>query len=192
MYAYVLPFEVILFQLVVLAVVIAIEAEVFYNRFILTRRQSLEYSILLNVFSSVANWILFFILQGLLPDRARLELISYIFFDHFYQWKNVISIPSVLMIVGIFDFVAICIIEFYGTFILQKLAPSIAPVSNLKIPEYRVKQNAKKGRNGKKESPSLMTALVMSDPHKIISIITANTFSSGAIFLFFCLLGILK
>ncbi|MBD2576641.1 filament integrity protein FraC [Oscillatoria sp. FACHB-1406] len=191
MYAYVLPIEVILFQLVILAIAIAVEAEVFYDRFSLTRRQSIEYSTLLNVFSSIASWILFFILQGVLPEFLRLELISYVFLNHFYRAVNALSIPSFLMICGIVNFIFVCIVEFSGTLILQRLAPSAVPVTTPQIPSYQAAKASKKKRSGKKEI-NLMTALVMSDPHKTIAILIANTFSSGLIFLFFCLLGLLK
>lgn len=192
MYAYVLPVEVILFQLVILAIAIAVEAEVFYDRFALTRRQSLEYSTLLNVFSSIASWVLFFLLQGVLPEFLRLELISYVFLNHFYRGVNALSIPSFLMICGIVNFIFVCIVEFSGTLVLQRLAPSAVPVTTVQIPSYQVAKSPKKGRSSRKESLNLMTALMMSDPHKTIAILIANTFSSGLIFLFFCVLGFLK
>lgn len=187
MHAYAIPIGIILFQLLALLVTIAVEAAVFYERFVLTRKQSLEYSIILNLFSSAATWVLFFVFQRIAPEFLRLELISYVFLNKFYRGLNLISIPSVLMIFGIINFFFVCIVEFFGSSVLQNLASIEPTLKTERTSEVPVINGAK----GKKETIPLMTALVLNDPDLTVTLLTANTVSNGLIFLLFCILGLL-
>lgn len=188
MSAYALPIEIILFQLLALLVAIAVEATVFYDRFVLTRKQSLEYSIILNVFSAIATWVLFFILQKFLPEVLRIELISFVFLGKFFRGVDIISIPSVLMLLGVLNFFLICIVELSGSSILQQLA-SIEP-----IPKHETSLSLSTSGNEakqKKGTAPLMVILALDDPDKAITLLTANTLSNGSIFILFCLLRLL-
>ncbi|MDY6782450.1 MAG: hypothetical protein SW833_07850 [Cyanobacteriota bacterium] len=185
MSAYALPIEIVLFQLLALLVAISVEAIVFYDRFVLTRRQSVEYSIILNLFSAIATWGLFFVVQKLLPETLRLELISLTFLGEFFRGVDIISVPSVLMLLGTINFLFICIVELSGSSLLQRLA-SIEPT---KRPEASVSSST--GNESKKKAPPLMTVLALNDPDKAVTLLTANTFSNALIFLLFCILRFL-
>ncbi|MDY7012435.1 MAG: hypothetical protein SVX43_02335 [Cyanobacteriota bacterium] len=185
MYAYALPIEIIIFQLLALLVAVAIEATVFYQRFVLTRKQSLEYSIILNIFSAIATWVLFFVLQKFLPEALRIELISFVFLGQFFRGVDIISIPSILMLLGVFNFFFICIIELSGSSILQKLA-SIEPT-----PKHESSSATAVNEKTKKGTAPVMVVLALDDPDKAVTLLTANTLSNGAIFLLFCLLRLL-
>jgi hypothetical protein len=188
MSVYALPIEIIFFQLLALLVAIAVEAIVFYDRFILTRRQSVEYSIILNIFSAIATWGLFFIIQRLLPDAIRLELISYVLLGRFFRGVDVISIPSVLMLLGTLNFFFICTVELSGSSILQRLA-SIEPTQRPEVSASSLSNNNESKK--KKNAPPLMSVLALNDPDKAVTLLTANTFSNGLIFILFCLLRFL-
>jgi hypothetical protein len=187
MYAYAIPIEIILFQLLVLLVVVAVEAAVFYEQFALTRKQSLEYSVIVNLFSGIVSWILFFVIQRILPEALRLEMISYVFLNKLYRGEGLISIPSILMILGIVNFLFVCVIEFSGSSILQNLGSTEASVPPEKSTSALVNLESK----NKKEVVPLLKALVLNDPNTAFTILTANTVSNGLIFLLFSILRLL-
>ncbi|MFP4099829.1 filament integrity protein FraC [Coleofasciculus sp.] len=78
----VLPLQLILFQVLFLLVAIALESRVFHRRLKLTRKNSVQYATSLNLWSVVIGWLIFLILAGLLPQFLRIQIVSFIFFDH--------------------------------------------------------------------------------------------------------------
>jgi uncharacterized membrane protein len=82
MFAFVLPLRAILFQLLCLSVAIALEAYIFQKQWKLSRQTSIQYSISLNLFSTVLGWILFFVIQPLLSVNLKRQLLNYVFFNH--------------------------------------------------------------------------------------------------------------
>ncbi|MBE9117419.1 hypothetical protein IQ249_16080 [Lusitaniella coriacea LEGE 07157] len=165
----VLPLSIIVLQVLFLLVGIAIEAVVLYFKLPLTQRQSVECSTVVNLVSSIFVWLIFLILQGIIPEMIRLEVISYILFNKFYKLLFLIEVDSILMIVGIISFCVICFIEFIVIVSMQNLFSEEA------------------------ESRSLMQTLqvsaVRNDPGKAVAIVTANVLSQGFLFL---LLSILR
>lgn len=89
MFSFVLPLRAIVFQMLFLAIAIAIEAWVFQNRWKLGRKASVEYSIGLNLFSTCLGWLLFFALQPLLSTNLKKQIINYVFFNNIVENPNV-------------------------------------------------------------------------------------------------------
>jgi hypothetical protein len=77
----VLPLQLIVFQVLFLLVAIALESRVFHRRLKLTRKNSVQYATSLNLWSVVIGWLIFLILESLLPQFLRIQIISFIFFD---------------------------------------------------------------------------------------------------------------
>ncbi|MFP4124483.1 filament integrity protein FraC [Coleofasciculus sp.] len=77
----VLPLQLIVFQVLFLLVAIALESRVFHRRLKLTRKNSVQYATSLNLWSVVIGWLIFLILETLLPQFLRIQIINFIFFD---------------------------------------------------------------------------------------------------------------
>ncbi|MEQ8539755.1 MAG: hypothetical protein RIB93_20170 [Coleofasciculus sp. D1-CHI-01] len=78
----VLPLQLILFQILFLLVAIALEARVLHLRLNLTRKTSVQYATSLNLWSVVLGWLTFLVLETLLPQFLRVQIVNFIFFDH--------------------------------------------------------------------------------------------------------------
>jgi hypothetical protein len=78
----VLPLQLILFQILFLLVAIALEARVLHRRLNLTRKTSVQYATSLNLWSVVLGWLTFLVLESLLPQLLRIQIVNFIFFDH--------------------------------------------------------------------------------------------------------------
>ncbi|MEQ9001492.1 MAG: hypothetical protein RID53_33950 [Coleofasciculus sp. B1-GNL1-01] len=78
----VLPLQLILFQILFLLVAIALEARVLHRRLNLTRKTSVQYATSLNLWSVVLGWLTFLVLETLLPQFLRIQIVNFIFFDH--------------------------------------------------------------------------------------------------------------
>ena len=79
----ILPIGVILFEFLFLLTAIPIEAYVFNKRLKFDKKTSTFYAIAINLFSSTMGWIIFFVIEPMLPIELKSELISYIFFHNF-------------------------------------------------------------------------------------------------------------
>src|SRR4028118_1728302 len=79
----VLPLQTYLFQTLFLLVASALEARVLQRRLYLTRRTSVEYATSINLLTTVIGWLAFFLVQNLLPQPIKDQIISYVFFDRF-------------------------------------------------------------------------------------------------------------
>ena len=79
----ILPVGVILFEFLFLLTAIPIEAYVLNKRLKFDKKTSMFYAIAINLFSSTLGWIIFFLIEPILPIGLKSELISYIFFHNF-------------------------------------------------------------------------------------------------------------
>ncbi|MBD2460024.1 hypothetical protein H6G89_03105 [Oscillatoria sp. FACHB-1407] len=85
MFVSVLPLKMIVFQSLLLLMAIAIEAYVLRYRLSLTQKRSVHYATSINFLSTTVGWLLFLIIQPLIPPGLKLQLIDCIFFDHWQQ-----------------------------------------------------------------------------------------------------------
>lgn len=77
----VFPLGIILFDLLFLLVAIPIEAYILNIRLNFDKKSSTFYAICVNFFSSAIGWFVCFQLEPYLPERWRLELINFVFFN---------------------------------------------------------------------------------------------------------------
>ncbi len=77
----VFPLGIILFDVLFLLVAIPIEAYIFNIRLNFDKKSSAFYAIGVNFFSSAIGWFICFQLEPYLPERWRLELINFVFFN---------------------------------------------------------------------------------------------------------------
>jgi hypothetical protein len=99
-----LPLRVVLFQLLALLVVIAIEAMILEQKLDISPRGSVQFATIINLFSTLAGWLLFLVVEAILPARSRLETINYVFFNSFFtiEPQAIRTLVLVLMLVVYF------------------------------------------------------------------------------------------
>ncbi len=103
------PIGAILFHFLFLLIAIPIEAYVFNTRLKFDKKSSIFYALSVNLFSSVIGWIVFFMLEPMLPVALKSELINYVFFNNFKS-----PTTQTLLILTAF-------IIFFATFIMKFL-----------------------------------------------------------------------
>jgi hypothetical protein len=89
----VLPVRAVAFQILFLVVAIAIEAMILRSRLYLTRKQSMQYAVVVNLLTTISGWMVFFIIEPWLPETWRSYIMGYVFF-------GVKSIPPTLIMAG--------------------------------------------------------------------------------------------
>jgi hypothetical protein len=105
-FAPVFPLGAILFNFLFFTVAIPVEAYVLAIRLRFDKRTSVFYSIGINLFSGVIGWLIFFIIEPILPVKLKSDLISVVFFDQFN--------PSIRGLVFITAFII-----FFATFLIK-------------------------------------------------------------------------
>ncbi|AFY41196.1 filament integrity protein FraC [Nostoc sp. PCC 7107] len=78
-----LPIGVMLFNLLFFLISIPIEAYIFNRRLKFDKKTSIFYAIATNLFSATLGWVIFFVLEPMLPPEIKSELINYVFFNNF-------------------------------------------------------------------------------------------------------------
>lgn len=76
------PLGAILFEFLFLLVAIPLEAYILNRRLKFDKKTSMFYAISINLFSSTIGWIIFFIVEPMLPINLKSELINYILFNN--------------------------------------------------------------------------------------------------------------
>lgn len=161
------PYPIIVFQILALLVSTAIEAWIFARKLYLPRKFCVQYALTINLASTVAVWLFGFLVQALLPTQSKLFVISYLFFQTLYTFEeswmvNLISVSGVLTI-----FMIVCLVEFKGIDILEAvLYPEVG--------------------DAKEESKQpfwdrVYSAIVQTDTDKLSTIFLANACSNSAI-----------
>lgn len=172
----ILPIPIILLQCLCLLISIAIEAVIFQKKLNLSRKKSVQISIIINLFSDVIIWFFIFSIYGLAPQTTRPYIMSYVFFTNFYKIDRPFEFYGLSLGILVMVFILICLVEYKGLDLI-KFIFEIHSSSHL--------QN----------NPSLFTrfnqALVQSNSKQATIIILANFFSNSIILLII-LLNFLK
>lgn len=159
------PLPLIIFQLLTLFICISLEAIVLQQKLRLTRKQSIEFSISINLLSTIALWFVFFTFQAIAPKSEKLHLISIIFFNNVYDLDRWIEIYPIFTIIAILMFSLIVFVEFKTLQLFQTL---------LQIFSEQHNQN-------QQESVPLINrinmAILQSDSNTIATIFQANLLS---------------
>jgi len=109
----VFPLGAILFNFLFFTVTIPVEAYILAIRLKFDKRTSIFYSIGINLFSGALGWLIFFLVEPILPLRLKSDLINVVFFDQFNP-----SIRPLVVITAFIIFFATFLIKF----VLLKLA----------------------------------------------------------------------
>lgn len=110
---YVLPIPIVIFQLLSLAIGVAMESLIIRYNLGFSRRNSVEYAVLINLYSSIFVWLALFLGAALLPEPVKLQMISYVFFDRFYTTSAIANSTIEAVVLAIL-FAIVCAIEFKG------------------------------------------------------------------------------
>ncbi|WP_238360639.1 filament integrity protein FraC [Iningainema tapete] len=115
------PLGAILFNFLFLLVAIPAESFILYQRLKFDKKTSIFYGISINLISNVIGWIVFFIINPILPVSLQSELISYIFFNRFHS--N--NIQSLVVLTAFITFFTTFIVKYFllRFFILLLMEP---------------------------------------------------------------------
>lgn len=105
----ILPIGAILFEFLFLLTAIPIESYVLHKRLKFDKKTSTFYAISINVFSSAIGWIIFFLIEPILPINLKSELISYVFFNTF---RNPVT-RTWLILIGFIMFFSTFLMKFF-------------------------------------------------------------------------------
>jgi hypothetical protein len=117
----ILPLRAIIFQFFFLLIAVILEALVFQRTLELEYRTSVQYSITVNLLSTVLGWVMFFNLQPILPRELETQLISYVFFERFLFNAWVSGITPVLIITSLAMFMGTFFVKLQGLNLLEFL-----------------------------------------------------------------------
>ncbi|MEM9541346.1 MAG: hypothetical protein AAGA60_17835, partial [Cyanobacteria bacterium P01_E01_bin.42] len=81
----------------------------------------IEYSISINLLSTITLWFVFFAFQALAPERERLHLISLIFFNNLYDLGRWTAVYPILTIISLTIFALAIVVEFQALQLFQTL-----------------------------------------------------------------------
>jgi hypothetical protein len=169
----VLPLQTILFQVLFLFVAIALEARVFHRRLRLTRKHSVQYATSINLLTAVIGWVVFFIVQDVLPPDLKSQLIGYIFFDRLFTPRPP-GLNLTIAMAGIGMFFAAFVIKLKGL----ELLDAIVRTSN----EWQTSPLSSDNRQSGL-AVRLRRAALQTNPNNAMVVLLANAYSHSAILL---------
>ena len=170
------PLQTFLFQAVFLLVAIALEARVFNRMLKISRKNSVEYAISINLLATVVGWLTFFILmnqKNLLPQQFKEQIISYIFFDRPLS-TPLENLNLIIAATGIIIFFAAFIIKLKGLQLLEALLQRFPQQRPSAAPERRHRLAL---------SDRLEHAVSHTNPKQAMVVLLANAYSHSAILL---------
>jgi len=166
----VLPLRAVVFQCLFLLIAIAIEALVFYRTLSLDNKTSMQYAISVNLLSTFIGWLCFFMSQPVLPLAWRVQLISFIFFEHFYADPLMLNVAPVLVVFTLGMFLGTFLIKLKGLDFLEML------LERNQKPEGAIAEKPK--RRGRQEQ-----LVGFRSNSRIYAVLVANASSFSAILL---------
>jgi hypothetical protein len=158
----VLPLRAVASQILFLLVAIALEGMVLRFRLGLTRKQSMQYAVTVNLLSTVMGWMVFFIVERWLPDGVRSMLIGYVFF-------GVKEFSPMLLMMGFGAFLATFLLKIQGMDLLDLVMEEPKEVVPI---EERSKFRGRKRR----QTDNFQTI-----PNRSLALLWANACSFSAI-----------
>ncbi|MCG8368511.1 MAG: hypothetical protein MJA27_34900 [Pseudanabaenales cyanobacterium] len=91
----VLPLRAIAFQALFLLVAIALEAAVLRQRLRFGFQPSIRYAATINLLATSLGWIIFWVFEILAPEDLKIQVISYILFNHFSLMENSLWLDNI-------------------------------------------------------------------------------------------------
>ncbi|PAX60390.1 filament integrity protein FraC [Brunnivagina elsteri] len=153
----VFPLGAILFNFLFFTVTIPVEAYILAIRLKFDKRTSIFYSIGINLFSGALGWLIFFLIEPILPLRLKSDLINVVFFDQFNP-----SIRPLVVITAFIIFFATFLIKF----VLLKLALlSLRDISKPPQPTEQASTRKTSRRTGKLklQNTNLLTTILIAN-----------------------------
>jgi hypothetical protein len=110
----ILPLRAIVFQSLLLLVAIALEAAILRQRLRLGYHISMQYAATINLMATSLGWFAFLLIEALLPRPIKMQVMSYILFNRFYEdfWQN--KMPVLAVLLGIVAFFLTFLIKLKG------------------------------------------------------------------------------
>jgi hypothetical protein len=95
----VLPLRAIVFQSLLLLVSIALEAAILRQRLRIGYHISMQYAATINLMATSLGWFAFLLIESLLPQSIKMQVMSYILFNRFYEnfWQNKMLVLVILL-----------------------------------------------------------------------------------------------
>jgi hypothetical protein len=169
MFPRIFPIGGVLFDFLFVLIAIPIEAYILNRRLKFDKRTSAFYAISINLFSSVIGWIIFFVVEPMLPINVKSELINYMFFNNFKSSNT----QSLIILTAFIIFFATFIMKI---FLLKGLLLSLLNEPFAKKEEENETFRGRKLRtlsNAKLQSPNLVTTVLIGNSlsYSVITII---------------------
>lgn len=110
-YEPILPVKTIVFQVLFLFVAVALESGILRQRLRLGFQTSVQYATVVNLAAVVVGWIVFLVIEPLVPLAIRAQIMSYILFDRLMVNGWTTELGTMLF--------AIALVAFFGTFYIK-------------------------------------------------------------------------
>ncbi|PZV10090.1 MAG: filament integrity protein fraC [Leptolyngbya sp.] len=165
----VLPLRAIAFQGLFLLIAIALEAIVYFRRLGFDYKTSVRYAASVNLFSTFIGWLIFFNLQNLLPPPLKDQLISYFFFERFFQNPWTPGIAPLLALLGLIIFMSVFFLELKSLEILDLL------LGKIKI------EDTTSSREDTRTSRLRQQGILFKPNSRAYAVLVANAYSFSAI-----------
>jgi hypothetical protein len=117
----VLPLRAVVFQVLFLLVAIAIEAAVLRQTLRWGYQKSVQYATIINLLATVIGWLTFLILEPLVGERVKAQLISYVLFDRLINNSLRPQMGWIMLIAGFLAFFLSLLIKLKGLELLMRL-----------------------------------------------------------------------
>ncbi len=160
------PVRVLVFQILLLLVVIALEAMVLQQKLGISERGSVQFSTVLNLFSTIVGWLVFLVVELVVPERWRLEIIDYVLFNGVFQLD-----PQTISTVAVVCMLLICI----TTFFMETQA------LNLLLLVLRTQPQVRKDTNQVQINRMSRYQASWTDQYRMNTLLIANACSYGAV-----------
>lgn len=119
-YEPILPLRAIAFQILFLAVAVAIEAGILRQRLRLGFATSVQYATVINLASVVVGWMAFLVVEPLSPPDIKAQIISYVLFDRLLLNGWNARIGGTIFVLGLIAFFATFFIKAKGLELIMR------------------------------------------------------------------------
>jgi hypothetical protein len=157
----VFPTGAILFNFLFFTIAIPIEAYILSIRLKFDKRTSVFYAICINLFSGAIGWLIFFLLEPILPIGLKSELINYVFFNQFIS-----NIHGLVFMTAIIIFFVTFLVKF---FLLKAALLSLrdpAPIPQVPAPgpvTVNIRRTSRRANRLKLQNTTLLTTTLIAN-----------------------------
>lgn len=185
-YEPILPLRMIAFQILFLLVAIALESSILRRQLRFGFQTSVQYTLAVNLAAVVVGWLVFLIVEPLLPPEIRAQVISYILFDRLSLNGWSAEIGAIICAIGVASFLVTFFIKLKGLELIMRADGAWKIEDNSKRSERRISRDERyaRARQGKSETQQALSEFMD-------AVIQANAASFSAISLLLLLRALL-